>query len=245
MNAALWIDQDERNFIATAKRPSGLADGLSEFLAGRRAVPKPRDGGLGLARADAGALALLHLGMLRRPRRALASLPFDVCASNRRKAKLPLKIAGGGLVLPKIVAVGNHPTPRQVNPRPNHMPVLAPVLHMRHDGAGLAGEAKSRLKPVDCPRPLLVGQNLADARIDRRVIERLTRGGAFGGGFHLAQSVAQIVGHDAAQLFHVDAFILAALNMGGDTTCAARRSALDDHGSRPSARIRASCISIR
>ena len=153
---AVRVDHAKIASIAPRETPSCSVQGVGKFFARRRLVPKRRDGRLGFLRAESGALALLHLGMARRPLRSGLALSFGVRSLHGREAEGAFKIAGSLLVFVKIEAVGNRPPPRQVNPRPDDMPMPAPVLHMRDHGAGLAGEAKRGLKSINRNRPLVI-----------------------------------------------------------------------------------------
>jgi hypothetical protein len=55
-----------------------------------------------------------------------------------------------------IMAVADRAKPRQVDPRPHDVAMLAAFLLVQHHGAGLAGQAELALKPVNRLRPLRI-----------------------------------------------------------------------------------------
>ena len=105
------------------------------------------------------------------------SVPFGVRALNPLMAKMPLKVPGYFFMLAVIVAVADCPHALKVDPGPDDVAVLAPLFLVQHDDASLTRQAEFLLQTIDRIGPLLVGQLLIGAGIDRGVIKRLGASG--------------------------------------------------------------------
>jgi hypothetical protein len=107
-------------------------------------------------------------------------ITLGVLAGNMLVPEFLLKSQAGALVRLVIHAVRAQLHGAHVGARPDDMDMLAPVLFVHHDGAGLALQAKLFFQHLDRPQPLVAGHFVFGVGVDVGVIEAEPALGALG-----------------------------------------------------------------
>ena len=134
-----------------------------------------------------------------------------------------------------------------VDPRPDDVAVLAPVLDMKDDGARLARKAELAFGAVDVVEILLPGElSLRRIGIDREAVEIIAAAGhGMGADLPLGKGAVQVAGDRAAHFRDLDILVVVGvLQMGGEVLPQPALAGLGDHGFRPSALKQAARISV-
>jgi len=244
IHVAVEIDED--------MGPLGSGEHIAHFLnctdEGARAVAAFPGGGdrrHAIFLGDAGIALLLHLV----ERLLLAVITAALIARRNRQPMVAGKLARDHHQLVTIKGLVDGFAGPRINARPDDLTMLAPVLDVEHEGAGLARHAERFLDAVGVVEILIAAEMpLTQIGIDREAVEVIPAAGqVMGDRLPFGERAMQVRRDRAAHVRHFDIFIVEAVQqMGGEVLPAgtlARR--LGNHGRRPRADSNAARISCR